>query len=121
MKGEIERQRGQKMVKSEKIIKKKLLENYCQAKRSSILAELRVKLGDDLTIALLDNFSGRLIYIPNKSSLRRAALPMLIKEELRGFDPGTSKFKTKVKALAEFYKITQKAVKKINQKGIYTR
>lgn len=109
------------MIKSEKILKKKILENYCQAKRSSILAELRVKLGDDLTIALLDNFSGRLIYLPNKSSLRRAALPMLIKEELKGFEPGTSEFKAKIKNLSEYYKLTQKAVKKINRKGVYSR
>ena len=109
------------MNEREKILKKKILENYCQMKRGSIVSELRVKLGDDLTIALLDNFSGRLLFIPNKSSLRRSALPMLIEQELKGVEPNSPKFKAKVKVLAEFYKITQKAVKKINQKGIYTR
>lgn len=109
------------MKESEKVIKKKILECYCYAKRGSIVEEIREKLGDDLIIRLLDDFSGRLIYMPNKSSLRRAALPMLIRAELQGLEPGSDEFKTKVKVLAEFYKITQKAVKQINKTGKYTR
>ena len=121
MEGDIERQQGQKMVKSEKIIKKKILENYCHVKPGSIVAELRVKLGDDATIQLLYDFSGRLIYMPNKSSLRRATLPMLIIEELKGLEPGSDEFKIKVRNLSEVYKLTQKAIKRINKKGIFTR
>lgn len=109
------------MKESEKVIKKKILECYCHAKRGSIVEEIREKLGDDLIIRLLDDFSGRLIYMPNKSSLRRAALPMLIIEELRGLEPGSSEFKAKVKILSEYYKLTQKAIKQINKKGLYTR
>lgn len=109
------------MLEKEKIIKKKILDEYCQAKRGSIVEELRMKLGDDVTIKLVDNFSGRLLFIPSKSSFRRAALPMLIKEELKGVEPGSDEFKTKVKNLSEYYKLTQKAIKVINKKGSYTR
>lgn len=109
------------MLEREKIIKKKILDEYCQAKPGSIVAEIRTNLGDDLIIQLLDNFSGRLIYLPEKSSMRRAALPMLIREELRGLEPGTSEFKAKVRNLSEYYKLTQKAIIKINKKGIFTR
>lgn len=109
------------MIEKHKEIKKKILENYCQAKRSSIVAELRVRLGDDVIIQLLDNFSGRLIYLPEKSSLRRAALPMLVKAELKGLVSGSDLFKEKVRELAKFYKLTQKAITKINKKGIFVR
>jgi len=109
------------MKESEKMIKKKILDEYCQAKRGSIVAEIRTKLGDDLIIKLIDNFSGRLIYLPEKSSMRRAVLPMLIRAELQGLGPGSSEFKTKVKALAKFYKLTQKSIKQINRKGIFVR
>lgn len=109
------------MIEKHKAIKKRILECYCQAKRDSIVEEIRVKLGDDLIIKLIDDFSGRLIYIPNKSSLRRASLPMLVRSELRGVEPNSSEFKAKVKTLAEYYKLTQKAVKQINRKGIFTR
>jgi len=109
------------MKESEKAIKKKILDEYCHANPGSIVAEIRTNLGDYLIIQLLDNFPGRLIYLPEKSSLRRAGLPMLIKEELRGLEPGSSEFKTKVKNLSEYYKLTQKAIKAINRKGSYTR
>ena len=109
------------MNEREKAIKQKILDEYCQAKPGSIVAEIRTKLGDDLTIALLDNFSGRLFFIPNKSSLRRSALPMLIEQELKGVEPNSPKFKAKIKVLAEYYKLTQKAIKQINRKGVYSR
>jgi len=109
------------MLESEKIVKKGILENYCQAKHGSILTELREKLGDDVTIKLIEDFSGRLIYIPSKSSLKRTASPMLIRAELKGFEPGSDEFKAKVKMLADYYKLTQKAIKKINKRGIFER
>jgi len=109
------------MIESEKAIKKKILENFCQTKHGSVLAELREKLGDDVTIKIVDNFSGRLLFIPNKSSLRRATMPMLIIEELRGLEPDSDLFKIKVKNLSEYYKMTQKAIKQMNQKGVYSR
>jgi len=109
------------MLESEKILKKKILDEYCQAKPGSIVAEIRTKLGDDVIIELLDSFSGRLIYLPEKSSMRRAALPMLIIEELKGLEPGSDEFKIKVRNLSEVYKLTQKAIKRINKKGIFTR
>ena len=109
------------MKETEKVIKKEILENYCNAKRGSIVEELRMKLGDDLIIKLIDDFSGRLIYIPNKTSLRRASLPMLIKAELKGIEPSSPEFKSKVKVLAEYYKLTQKSIKQINRKGVYSR
>ena len=121
MKGEKGGSKVKKMKEKHKEIKKIILENYCQMKRGLILAELRTKLDDDVIIQLLDDFSGRLIYIPTKSSLRRAALPMLIEQELKGIEPGSSEFKIKVKNLSQFYKLTQKAIKTINRKGIYTR
>ena len=121
MRGEIERNSEVKVTESEKAIKKKILDEYCHAKRGSIVEEIRMKLGDELIIQLLDNFSGRLIYMPNKSSLRRAALPMLIKERLRGLEPGSGIFKAQVGILADVYKLTQKSIKAINKKGIYTR
>lgn len=109
------------MKESEKAIKKKILESYCQAKRGSILTELRAKLGDELVIRLLDDFSGKLIYFPNKSSFRRAQMPMLIRAELQGLEPDSDKFKARVKSLSEYYKLTQKAIIKINKKGIFAR
>jgi len=109
------------MLESEKMLKKGILENYCQAKRGSILIELREKLGDDVTIKLIKDFSGRLIYIPNKSSMRRVELPTIIRVELQGVEPDSDEFKAKVKELAELYKLTQKAIKRINKKGIFTR
>jgi len=109
------------MQKSEKAIKQKILENYCQSKPASIVAEIRTKLGDDVIIKLLDDFSGRLIYLPNKSSLKRAALPWLIKERLRGLKPGSVPFKAQVGILSDVYKLTQKAIIKINKEGIFTR
>ena len=109
------------MSNKEKIVKKQILESYCQIKRGSILTELRTKLGDDLIIQLLDTFSGRLIYLPNKSSLKRAALPMLVRAELQGLEPSSDKFRAKVKVLAGYYKLTQKAVRRINKKGIFSR
>lgn len=109
------------MKESEKAIKTKILVEYCQAKSSSIVAEIRMKLGDDVIIQLLDNFSGRLIYLPNKSSLKRAILPMLIKERLRGLKPGSGVFKAQVGILSKYYKMTQKAILKMNQKGVYSR
>jgi len=109
------------MQEREKAIKQKILESYCQAKRGSILTELRDKVGDDLVIELVDNFSGRLIYIPNKSSLKRAALPMLVRAELRGLESGSNEFKAKVKILSEYYKLTQKAVIKIDKEGVFLR
>ncbi len=109
------------MKEQERAIKQKILENYCHGKRGSIVAELRAKLGDDVTIQLLDNFSGRLIYVPDKSSLRRASVPMLIKEELKGLEPGSPEFKIKIRNLSKFYKLTQKSIKAINKMGIYSR
>ena len=109
------------MKESEKAIKKKILDEYCQAKPGSIVAEIRTKLGDDVIIELLDKFSGRLIYLPNKSSLKRAALPWLIKERLRGLKPGSGVFKAQVGILSDVYKLTQKAVIKINKDGVFTR
>ena len=109
------------MQESGKVIKKKILDEYCQEKPGSIVAEIRTKLGDEVIIQLLDNFSGRLLYLPNKSSLKRAILPMLIKERLRGLKPGSGLFKAQVGILSEYYKLTQKAVMKINKKGVYSR
>lgn len=109
------------MIESEKVVKKKILENYCKMKHGSVLAELRENLGDDVTIKIVDNFSGRLLFVPNKSSLRRATMPMLIIEELRGLEPDSDLFKIKVKNLSEYYKLTQKAIMKINKRGIFTR
>lgn len=109
------------MTKKERIIKEKILENYCRVKPHSIVAEVQQKLGDDVIIKLLNNFSGRLIYLPSKSSLKRAALPMLVKAELKGLVPGSDLFKAKVKILSKFYKLTQKAIKQINRKGIFLR
>ena len=109
------------MKESEKILKKRILDEYCQAKRGSIVAEIRLRLGDDLIIQLLDNFSGRQIYLPEKSSMRRAVLPMLIKDRLRGLKPGSGVFKAEVSILSDIYKLTQKAIKQINRKGSYTR
>lgn len=109
------------MQEREKAVKKEILENYCNAKPGSIVAEIRMKLGDDLVIQLLANFSGRLIYLPNKSSLRRASLPMLIKNRLRGLKSGTAVFKAQVGILSDVYKLTQKAIIKINKEGCYTR
>lgn len=109
------------MKESENAIKAKILESYCQAKRSSIVVELRVKLGDTATIRLVDDFAGRPIYIPSKSSLRRAAMPMLIRAELQGLEPKSKEFALKVRELARFYKITKKVIKQINRKGVYSR
>jgi len=109
------------MKENEKAIKTKILENYCQAKPGSIVAEIRTKLEDDVVIQLLDTFSGRLIYLPNKSSLKRAALPWLIKERLRGLKPGSGVFIAQVGMLSKYYKMTKKAIMKINKEGIYSR
>ena len=109
------------MKESEKDIRQKILDEYCQSKRGSIVEQIQEKLGDDATIKLLDDFSGRLLYLPNKSSLRRAALPMLIRRDLQGLEPGSDKFKARVKNMSDFYKLTQKAVIKINKKGIFLR
>lgn len=109
------------MKEREKILKKGILESYCRVKPSSIVEELRMKLGDDVTIQLLDYFSGRAIYLPEKSSLRRAVQPMLIRQELKGFESGSDLFKIKVKNLSKYYKLTQKAVIKINKRGIFAR
>lgn len=109
------------MEESEKAIKQKILDEYCQAKSGSIVTEIRTKLGDDVIIQLLDSFSGRLIYLPNKSSLKRAALPWLIKERLRGLNPGSGVFKAQVRILSDVYKLTQKSIMKINKEGSFTR
>jgi len=109
------------MQEREKIIKKEILKNYCQMKRGSVLTELRAKLGDDATIKLIDNFSGKIIYIPNESSLGRATMPMLIRAELHALNPKSDEFKSAVRQLAEFYKTTQKAIVKMNKSGVYSR
>jgi len=109
------------MKESEKAIKQKILDEYCRARPASIVAEIRTKLGDDLIIQLLDRFSGRLLYLPNKSSLKRASLPWLIKERLRGLKPGSGVFKAQVRILSDVYKLTQKSIIKINKEGIFTR
>lgn len=109
------------MQESEKAVKKEILENYCLAKPSSIVAEIRARLGDEAIIQLLAHFSGRLLYIPNKSSLRRATLPMLIKERLRGLKPGSVPFKAQVGILSDVYKLTKKTIIKIDKEGVFTR
>lgn len=109
------------MQESEKAVKKTILDEYCRAKPGSVVAEIRIKLGDDLIIQLLDTFSGRLIYLPTRSSLKRATLPMLITERLRGLKPDSVPFKAQVGILSDVYKLTQKAIIKINKTGRYTR
>ena len=109
------------MIEKHKEIKKKILDEYCRAKPGSVVAEIRTKLGDDLIIQLLDTFCGRLIYLPTRSSLKRATLPMLITERLRPLKPGSGVFKAQVGILSDVYKLTQKAVIKINKEGVFTR
>lgn len=109
------------MKESEKVIKEKILDEYCRSKPGSIVAEIRARLGDEAIIQLLDKFSGRLIYIPNKSSMKRAVLPLLIRAELKGLDPGSNEFRARVKNLSDVYKLTQKAIIKINKEGVFSR
>ncbi len=109
------------MTEKEKIIKKQILRNYARAKPTSIVPEIIKKLGLVTTVRIFDEFQGRHIYFPRNSSLKRAALPIIIKEELDKIEPGSNDFKSAVKQFADFYKTTQKAIIKMYKKGVYLR
>lgn len=102
-------------------IKKKVLVNYCFAKPDSKLALIAEKLGIEVAIQLVDLFQGQVVGLPSRSSLQRAALPLIIREDLYGLEPESDPFKMKVKSLSNFYRLTKRAIIEMNKKGIFTR
>ena len=102
-------------------IKKKILANYCFTKPDSKLALIVDKIGIEVAIQLVDLFQGRAVSLPSRSSLQRAALPLIIREDLDGLEPESKLFKSKVKSLSKFYKVTKKAIIEMNKSGKYTR
>ena len=102
-------------------IKKKVLANYCSAKPDSKLALILDKLGIEVAIQLVDLFQGQALSLPSRSSLQRAALPLIIREDLDGLKSESEPFKMKVKNLSKFYKVTKKAIIKMNETGKYQR
>lgn len=101
--------------------KKQILEAYCFGKPSTIFAQLIRKLGIDMGIILVDEFVGKAISIPTRNSLKRAALPKTIKDELRGLEPNSNAFKLRVKNLSKFYGLRKKAILKMDKTGKYVR
>lgn len=102
-------------------IKKKVLASYCSAKPDSKLALIVDKIGIEVAIQLVDLFQGQALSLPSRSSLQRAALPLIIREDLYGLAPESDLFKSKVTNLSKFYKVTKNAVIEMNKKGVYTR
>ena len=102
-------------------IKKKVVANYCSAKPDSKLALILDKLGIEVAIQLVDLFQGQALSLPSRSSLQRAALPLIIRDDLEGLEPESDQFKMKVKNLSNFYRLTKRAIIEMNKSGKYTR
>ncbi|MCK4825180.1 hypothetical protein KA005_56045, partial [bacterium] len=79
-------------------IKKKILANYCSAKPDSKLALILDKVGIEVAIQLVDLFQGQALSLPSRSSLQRAALPLIIREDLYGLKSESEPFKSKIKS-----------------------
>lgn len=107
--------------KDKEEIKKKVVANYCFAKPDSKLATIVDKLGIEVAIQLVDLFQGEALSLPSRSSLQRAALPLIIREDLYGLKSESELFKMKVKNLSRFYKVTKRAIIEMNKKGVFTR
>lgn len=113
---------GEVFVKADKEeIKKKILANYCFAKPDSKLALILDRVGIEVAIQLVDLFQGQALSLPSRSSLQRAALPLIIREDLYGLKPESEIFESKVKNLSKFYKVTKSAIIAMNETGKYTR
>ena len=102
-------------------IKKKILSAYCFAKPDTKFAQVVDKVGIAVGIKLVDEFSGRVLTIPTRNSLQRAALPKIISDELDGLKPEHEEFKRKVKSLSDFYRLPKRAILMMNKTGKYTR
>lgn len=107
--------------KDKEEFKKQILEAYCFGKPSTIFAQLIRKLGIELGIILVDEFVGQVISIPTRNSLKRAALPKMIRDELEGLKAGSNEFKLRIKSLSKFYGLRKKAILKMKETGIYGR
>jgi len=102
-------------------VKKKILSAYYFAKPDTKFAQVIDKLGIDIGIKLVDEFWGQVIVIPTKNSLKRQALPQIIRDELEGLKPESDQFKLKVKNLSNFYMLPRRAILMMNKTGKYTR
>jgi hypothetical protein len=93
-----------------------LIELYSRRTPRSLIARLASTLGAEATARLLQNFSGEILYVPQKSSFFRFAMPYIVRDELKGLKPRTAEFREKVDFLASAYGIDRQRIRSFLKK-----
>jgi hypothetical protein len=83
-----------------------------------IISRLATEIGSVSTAELLKNFSGKLIYIPQRSAAFRMLLYLAGKEATRGLRAGSRKYKAALAEVADIYGVPRYRIIKILKKRV---